>query len=55
MPIDIAEWRGLAQRRKWRDFLDFFFIVSVLWSQRTHLVRGRHMKMSNIANRMFIV
>ncbi len=54
-PIDISGWRGLAQRREWRDFLDLFFLVCIFWTQHVNTVRTGHSKTILRANRMFLV
>jgi hypothetical protein len=30
-PMDFTNWRNFAVRNEWRDFLDLFFVVSLIW------------------------
>jgi hypothetical protein len=53
-PIDLTSWRNLAVRNEWRDFLDLFFVVSLIWTRHVNSVRCGHTRTIENANRMYI-
>jgi hypothetical protein len=53
-PLDLSNWRSLAIRNDWRNFLDLFFVVSSIWLQCTNSVRRGHSRTIQGAVKMFL-
>jgi hypothetical protein len=54
-PVDMIDWRELASRNEWREFLDLFFLISVIWVRRVNSVRVGHTRTIECGNRLFII
>jgi hypothetical protein len=55
VPPLIDDWRVLDLRRDWGNFLDFFFVVCMFWTQRVNSVRRGHVKTIQEAVRLFLI
>jgi hypothetical protein len=55
IPVDCADWRVLAVRRDWGEFLDLFFVVCLFWTRRLNSIRVGHVKTIGKAVRLFLV
>jgi hypothetical protein len=50
----VLDWRLVAARRDWGDFLDMFFLMCLFWTRRLNTVRQGHVKTINEAVRLFL-
>jgi hypothetical protein len=48
------EWRLVAARRDWGDFLDMFFLMCLFWTRRVNSIRQGHVKTIQDAVHLFL-
>jgi hypothetical protein len=54
LPSSLDPWRTMCLQERWSEFFDFFFLVGLMWSRASSLVRVSHAKTFNEANRFVL-
>jgi hypothetical protein len=54
LPSSFDPWRTMCLQERWPEFFDFFFLLGLMWSRATSLVRISHAKTFSNANRFIL-
>jgi hypothetical protein len=54
VPTLVDDWRVMALRQDWGNFIDFFFVMCLFWTRKVNSVRCGHVKTIQEAVRLFL-